>query len=1198
MTTLPAMLFVLVLTLPSGDGGPQPQHHLNVPPGFEITERQGPVRIPWAAETYTFSDPPAQVNMMAVLDKVRQREAEGIVEEPPPLKAKGRIPSGISPELAALYRLEALFLPPSDKIQVLDDTLGRIPLDDSRAAKASGAATSFRSFDSINYGTVGNSVPPDTELAVGPNYVIAVVNSGFQIYTTAGVAVTSAIKFQDFMDENTDCDSGLFDPNALYDEEAQRFILGIDANGTDYCMAVAKTADPLGDWYIYSFATDVGGNFFDFPHAGVGQEAIYVGSNQFEPLAGGGYSFDEARLFAMDRDDLHAGGSVAFKSWSLSEQGYAVTPQPAKLHGYLDGTWPDADEPHYVLTVSGNRRNVHVWTVEDPFGSTVLTRQANLNVQTFTGVSAGYPIDAPQVVGTGDELDTGDGRILDFEYRNGYAWTVQTVSCNPGDGSRNCVRWAKIDPAANSIIDAGVFSGSSVDDQYFHPDLAVDSCENLLIGYTRVGPGLYPSTYVAGRASDHTAGEIQFELQQKAGTAVYSAFDGEPLRWGDYSGATVSPSGEELWYFGEWSTSNGGSANWGTHIAAYSFPDTDDDDVPDSCDICEGFDDASDSDSDNVPDGCDACAGFDDAIDEDIDGSPDGCDTCTDTDNDGAGDPGFDANTCATDNCPDDSNADQADADSDDVGDVCDTCTDTDNDGYGNSGYAANTCETDNCPNDSNADQADADNDDTGDVCDTCTDTDNDGFGNSGYAANTCAADNCPDTSNADQADADGDGTGDVCDTCTDTDNDGAGDPGFNANTCETDNCPDDSNADQADADSDGTGDVCDTCTDTDNDGAGDPGFNANTCATDNCPDDSNADQADADSDGTGDVCDTCTDTDNDGAGDPGFNANTCETDNCPDDSNTDQADADSDDVGDVCDTCTDTDNDGAGDPGFDANTCETDNCPDDSNADQADADSDDVGDVCDTCTDTDNDGYGNSGYAANTCATDNCPDDSNADQLDTDLDDIGDVCDTCTDTDNDGYGNSGYAANTCATDNCPNVTNADQLDTDLDGAGDVCDTCTDTDNDGYGNSGYAANTCAADNCPVIANADQLDADLDGAGDVCDTCTDTDGDGYGNSGYATNICATDNCPDDANADQLDTDNDGIGDACDLCFGDNATGDSDGDGVCADNDCDDNDGNAQEIDRCGVCGGGNVTCADVFEDGFESGGTGSWTVTVL
>ena len=101
------------------------------------------------------------------------------------------------------------------------------------------------------------------------------------------------------------------------------------------------------------------------------------------------------------------------------------------------------------------------------------------------------------------------------------------------------------------------------------------------------------------------------------------------------------------------------------------------------------------------------------SVDDDEDGIVNSEDNCPndynpeqeDTDADGIG------NAC--DNCPDVSNTHQTDADGDDVGDACDSCTDTDDDGYGNPGFPANTCAEDNCPAVYNPDQVDAE---TGDV--------------------------------------------------------------------------------------------------------------------------------------------------------------------------------------------------------------------------------------------------------------------------------------------------------------------------------------------------------------------------------------------------------------------------------------------------------------------------------------------------
>ena len=183
--------------------------------------------------------------------------------------------------------------------------------------------------------------------------------------------------------------TGVFDPNALYDEEADRFILGIDADGTDYCIAVSQTGDPLGSWNLYSFDTvDNTSEFFDYPHAGVGRDAIYMGANMFTS------TFLESRIWAFDKNAMYAGNPTTAVRHDLGSN--EDTPQPLHLHGWGQGTWPTSG-PHYILTETGYNGADHtIFSWDDPFGANNLTVAGTVDLNAATGVTAGLPIDSFQ----------------------------------------------------------------------------------------------------------------------------------------------------------------------------------------------------------------------------------------------------------------------------------------------------------------------------------------------------------------------------------------------------------------------------------------------------------------------------------------------------------------------------------------------------------------------------------------------------------------------------------------------------------------------------------------------------------------------------------------------------------------------------------------------------------------------------------
>jgi hypothetical protein len=421
----------------------------------------------------------------------------------------------------------------------------------------------FDSLDVSDCCSVDAMTPPDSHLAAGPDHLIATVNASFAIYDKAGTNLTGTILLSAFVSTaNNDCESNPFDPNALYDEEADRFILAWDGNGTLLCIAVANQASPIGSWTVYSIpAQPRGGEFFDYPHLGVGDTHIVAGSNQFGGGVPGGF---EGRVWAIDKAAAYAGTLSTFVTAPTGSDG---TPQPLHLHGKLQGTWPSHGGTNYFVTDAFDGCTFDVWKWSPP---TAPASIATFDLCTATGVAGGYPVPVPQS-GTANLIEGNDWRARGFEYRNGSGWFADTISCNPGGGTVNCVRWAQVDlaPVTPTLTQAGVHSSAGV--HRIFPDLAVDTLNNMAIGYSRSSSSTFPSVYFTGRESGEAPGTVQAEALLKAGEVAHASFDGSPFRWGDYSALTIDPNGATFWYIGEYSKNIVSSSNWGNWIGRFSY---------------------------------------------------------------------------------------------------------------------------------------------------------------------------------------------------------------------------------------------------------------------------------------------------------------------------------------------------------------------------------------------------------------------------------------------------------------------------------------------------------------------------------------------------------------------------------------------------------------------------------------------------
>ncbi len=458
---------------------------------------------------------------------------------------------------AAALRDEAARLAPSSNVQLAESSPGL------------NAPTLLTSFDSLDINDCcggGANVPPDPSLAAGPNHLLAAVNVAFEIYDKSGNVLTGPVTFASFFASVPSC-NGSFDPTVLYDEAEDRFTLGVDADGVNFCIAVTQTGDPLGLWNIYAIPANLSGAFHDYPHTGIGEDAIYVGANQFGGSLPSGF---EGRVWALNKSKMYAGMTLTTADRPTFSTGEDGSPQPLNLHGFLQGTWPSTGS-HYFLTDPYDGVSAQIWEWPNALSGGAPVKVATIDLQAATGVSSGYPVDVNQA-GNGGSITANDWRMRGFEYRNGHGWTTDSISCNPGSGSVNCVRWSEFDLTTSppTLVQAGVYSSDG--DHRVFPDLAANMCNDMAVGYTKSNGSIFPAVWVTGRENFDPTGALQAEIELKAGEITYTAFDAQPRRWGDYTEMTIDPDGLTFWYLGEYSKNTGNSSGrWGNFVGSFEY---------------------------------------------------------------------------------------------------------------------------------------------------------------------------------------------------------------------------------------------------------------------------------------------------------------------------------------------------------------------------------------------------------------------------------------------------------------------------------------------------------------------------------------------------------------------------------------------------------------------------------------------------
>jgi hypothetical protein len=417
------------------------------------------------------------------------------------------------------------------------------------------------------------AVPPDPNMAVGPNHIVQWVNNAFVVFNKSAGQVQAPIADSTFWGVLSTCyqGGGYSDPIVQYDRAADRWLVGevaLPALAPIFgqyaeCFAVSTTGDPTGTYYMWAYG--FGSTIDDYPKIGVWPDGYYVTWNMFQ----NSNTFNGARACSFDRNAMLSGASAPARVCFQLSSSYA-----SLLPGDLDGANPPpAGSPDFFMNIDTGSGALNLWKFHVDF-----TTPSN---STFTGpvsISGVAPFNAPCLTtqscvpqpGTTMGLDAlGDRLMYRLAYRNfGDHESLVANHTVTAAGGNTGVRWYEIrNPSGTpTLYQQGSFAPDS--DYRWMASIAMDQAGNIGLGYSVASSATYPSIRYTGWQVGDTPGTLEAETALVAGGGSQTGYD----RWGDYSAMRIDPSDDcTFWYTQEYQATTQ-SADWNTRIGSFRFP--------------------------------------------------------------------------------------------------------------------------------------------------------------------------------------------------------------------------------------------------------------------------------------------------------------------------------------------------------------------------------------------------------------------------------------------------------------------------------------------------------------------------------------------------------------------------------------------------------------------------------------------------
>ena len=218
-------------------------------------------------------------------------------------------------------------------------------------------------------------MPTDPSLAVGPDHVFVVFNTGFIIYDKDGNALTGQISPNPTIFPNGGC----CDLTASYDNAADRWVITFLGSGAQ--IAVSDGPDPVNDgWYTYTIPS-----VSDYQKLSVWSDGYYITDNTTN---------SSSRIYALERDAMLAGDPnaqvIGFPLPGIATNGF-YSPQAINV---TDDNLPAAGSAPIVYLQDDawggvSEDHIKLWTVDvdwDTPGNSTISQPNEITTTPFISV--------------------------------------------------------------------------------------------------------------------------------------------------------------------------------------------------------------------------------------------------------------------------------------------------------------------------------------------------------------------------------------------------------------------------------------------------------------------------------------------------------------------------------------------------------------------------------------------------------------------------------------------------------------------------------------------------------------------------------------------------------------------------------------------------------------------------------------------